>query len=119
MLRLKHRDGEMELRAPAHFALDPDAPTVSLDQMLGDRKAEARAADFTGPRHVNAVETLKDARLVHLGDADPGVGDGEGDFLPIGGGGYHDLAARDRKSTRLNSSHGYISYAVFCLKKKK
>src|SRR2546429_4031014 len=32
-----------------------------------------------------------------------------------------DAAARmeDRKSTRLNSSHGYISYAVFCLKKKK
>src|SRR5256884_4120179 len=29
----------------------------------------------------------------------------------------HDLT--DRKSTRLNSSHGYISYAVFCLKKKK
>src|SRR2546429_3848063 len=34
----------------------------------------------------------------------------------------HPAAARtpgDRKSTRLNSSHGYISYAVFCLKKKK
>src|SRR2546422_7716700 len=35
----------------------------------------------------------------------------------------HELAfpviERDRKSTRLNSSHGYISYAVFCLKKKK
>src|SRR5205809_5832395 len=28
------------------------------------------------------------------------------------------LAKGDRKSTRLNSSHGYISYAVFCLKKK-
>src|SRR2546429_5987405 len=28
------------------------------------------------------------------------------------------LQVRDRKSTRLNSSHGYISYAVFCLKKK-
>src|SRR5256884_7626843 len=28
-------------------------------------------------------------------------------------------ASSDRKSTRLNSSHGYISYAVFCLKKKK
>src|SRR6266542_1207307 len=28
-------------------------------------------------------------------------------------------SARDRKSTRLNSSHGSISYAVFCLKKKK
>src|SRR2546422_2752121 len=30
-----------------------------------------------------------------------------------------DLEPPDRKSTRLNSSHGYISYAVFCLKKKK
>src|SRR2546422_1724734 len=30
-----------------------------------------------------------------------------------------DGSDRDRKSTRLNSSHGYISYAVFCLKKKK
>src|SRR2546422_3171019 len=29
------------------------------------------------------------------------------------------IAEEDRKSTRLNSSHGYISYAVFCLKKKK
>src|SRR2546422_8291570 len=29
------------------------------------------------------------------------------------------LPDEDRKSTRLNSSHGYISYAVFCLKKKK
>src|SRR2546422_8117733 len=34
-----------------------------------------------------------------------------GVVLPAGSG--------DRKSTRLNSSHGYISYAVFCLKKKK
>src|SRR2546422_4925167 len=31
----------------------------------------------------------------------------------------HGRQVRDRKSTRLNSSHGYISYAVFCLKKKK
>src|SRR2546422_7932248 len=30
-----------------------------------------------------------------------------------------DSCKPDRKSTRLNSSHGYISYAVFCLKKKK
>src|SRR2546422_1289322 len=32
---------------------------------------------------------------------------------------HRGLIAADRKSTRLNSSHGYISYAVFCLKKKK
>src|SRR6266436_7425902 len=37
-----------------------------------------------------------------------------GDYLRSGS-----VAGRDRKSTRLNSSHGYISYAVFCLKKKK
>src|SRR5256884_2514448 len=34
----------------------------------------------------------------------------------VGGAG---VDGEDRKSTRLNSSHGYISYAVFCLKKKK
>src|SRR2546429_4596194 len=41
---------------------------------------------------------------------------------PRRGGGRRGRAAgvaEDRKSTRLNSSHGYISYAVFCLKKKK
>src|SRR2546422_5975505 len=39
-------------------------------------------------------------------------------FLPVQG--HNTLSpGGDRKSTRLNSSHGYISYAVFCLKKKK
>src|SRR2546422_2723934 len=45
------------------------------------------------------------------GRADPA----RGGFRGGGDGGN----PRDRKSTRLNSSHGYISYAVFCLKKKK
>src|SRR3712207_8890978 len=39
-----------------------------------------------------------------------------GDWIDRGVG---DLAPEDRKSTRLNSSHANISYAVFCLKKKK
>src|SRR2546430_12665853 len=53
--------------------------------------------------------TLFRSPLVHrLG------GDHDGDL----GAGPHGLAA-DRKSTRLNSSHSQISYAVFCLKKKK
>src|SRR2546422_4546082 len=38
-----------------------------------------------------------------------------GEFVAIMGA----SGSGDRKSTRLNSSHGYISYAVFCLKKKK
>src|SRR5258708_29704949 len=37
----------------------------------------------------------------------------------IGGVVYEALSFKDRKSTRLNSSHQIISYAVFCLKKKK
>src|SRR5687768_17718895 len=32
---------------------------------------------------------------------------------------WYQETVEDRKSTRLNSSHGYISYAVFCLKKKR
>src|SRR2546422_4184629 len=39
--------------------------------------------------------------------------------VPSGAGASAGLGTGDRKSTRLNSSHGYISYAVFCLKKKK
>src|SRR5687768_17955944 len=55
-------------------------------------------------------------------------GRARGRALPRAGGGaggddlgrpVHAESRRDRKSTRLNSSHGYISYAVFCLKKKK
>src|SRR2546422_7863705 len=50
------------------------------------------------------------ARIVHLPRK---MADGlPASLRRVGGGG-------DRKSTRLNSSHGYISYAVFCLKKKK
>src|SRR3712207_7305358 len=41
------------------------------------------------------------------------------DALAVGVGVERDDAERDRKSTRLNSSHANISYAVFCLKKKK
>src|SRR2546422_2297894 len=52
---------------------------------------------------------------------------GGGNFVGAVPSGHDERAARadlrqrvgDRKSTRLNSSHGYISYAVFCLKKKK
>src|SRR3712207_7050936 len=53
-----------------------------------------------------------------FGCADVGLGEqaalvGDGDVLRVRHG------KRDRKSTRLNSSHANISYAVFCLKKKK
>src|SRR2546422_11419872 len=41
------------------------------------------------------------------------------DALHQQAGNVRETGGTDRKSTRLNSSHGYISYAVFCLKKKK
>src|SRR5438094_7063844 len=59
-------------------------------------------------------------RSRHAGPADRHAaarGPGQRRRLPeVRGGGRRD---RDRKSTRLNSSHRTISYAVFCLKKKK
>src|SRR2546422_5172194 len=49
--------------------------------------------------------------------------DTDGALACLASGGTSQIGAAcawgDRKSTRLNSSHGYISYAVFCLKKKK
>src|SRR2546422_10401578 len=60
-----------------------------------------------------------------LHDALP-ISKGAAEYLAAPVSRVHDLVQlrkltphRDRKSTRLNSSHGYISYAVFCLKKKK
>src|SRR2546429_7045574 len=50
---------------------------------------------------------------IGIGDAAVRGGGVQGFHLPVLGNG------QDRKSTRLNSSHGYISYAGFCLKKKK
>src|SRR2546429_5316905 len=51
--------------------------------------------------------------------ARPAEGAADGNGVDTGCGGIRDpMRALDRKSTRLNSSHGYISYAVFCLKKK-
>src|SRR3712207_7133963 len=63
-----------------------------------------------------------DGKLFGLGVADgaglaDGLGVGEGDdFEELF---FLDDGLEDRKSTRLNSSHANISYAVFCLKKKK
>src|SRR5256885_16744845 len=48
-------------------------------------------------------------------DVPGGIGKREGWFFP----GFRGAPTIDRKSTRLNSSHLVISYAVFCLKKKK
>src|SRR5438309_11745367 len=61
--------------------------------------------------------SLHDALPISPG-AGPGGCDGPLD-RPAGAAGRRAGVRRDRKSTRLNSSHSSISYAVFCLKKKR
>src|SRR5687768_18274962 len=66
-----------------------------------------------------AVDVYHHLDLDHAGDARAPGGVGIGGRGQVDGLAVQDAAREDRKSTRLNSSHGYISYAVFCLKKKK
>src|SRR2546422_8454137 len=69
-----------------------------------DRDEDGRADERLGEEQLDGIVALDGPREIHgaLGEYERRAD--------------HD---RDRKSTRLNSSHGYISYAVFCLKKKK
>src|SRR2546422_8619098 len=71
--------------------------TLSLHDALPIYERQERRPDADRRDHARRHPAPHHAVLRPLGRADP---DG------------------DRKSTRLNSSHGYISYAVFCLKKK-
>src|SRR5687768_18211000 len=70
-----------------------------------------------GPRRVAALERVLLQRIRRAGAA-PHAGAAEA-VRRIRQAGGRLTVREDRKSTRLNSSHGYISYAVFCLKKKK
>src|SRR2546427_5806304 len=73
---------------------------------------------FNSPLHVKHFENLakaaKDGSFVYKGRGNvPDAAFASGECAMITG------SEGDRKSTRLNSSHSQISYAVFCLKKKK
>src|SRR2546422_5444653 len=80
------------------------------DYQLGDKaKVYAQTAE---DGHLVVLRADASGQVRVLFPIDP-AGD-----QPVRGGKKYELKG-DRKSTRLNSSHGYISYAVFCLKKKK
>src|SRR3712207_7291671 len=72
--------------------------------------AHGAQADLLGGEQLEEEQAGRDD-----GDRDPARAGGE----QGGHQGDVDGAQQDRKSTRLNSSHANISYAVFCLKKKK
>src|SRR5206468_8690076 len=94
-------------------------PEHGIDGALGGRTTAVRGA-FNGARDLVAVHW---ARLQHTQNEKLGETHLD-EAIPIRAVGVvHGLSAwslclRDRKSTRLNSSHDQISYAVFCLKKK-
>src|SRR2546422_4895086 len=82
-----------------------DYPFVKDGRVISWEEAMARMTDRTGRTGPATWEA---------GDYATGQ-----ENHPVAGVSWYEAADEDRKSTRLNSSHGYISYAVFCLKKKK
>src|SRR2546422_7745888 len=85
-----------------------DVFCVTFLFIIRPRRAERHTARNTTPSAGSSYRTActaASARLLHR--------------PPLTGRGRSAQGQGDRKSTRLNSSHGYISYAVFCLKKKK
>src|SRR5258708_30902757 len=117
----------VEIRRLDHAALlvkDVERSRRFYGQVLGMEEVP-RPSNFTFP----GTWFRKGHAKIHLiGEAEPGraaqvqPGGYRPDELSVGYGavtpGLH-LGSTDRKSTRLNSSHQIISYAVFCLKKNK
>src|SRR2546422_5047167 len=91
---------------------------VPIAAICAATTAVARAGLLAGRRHTsNGLEYLKQHVPDYAGSAMYADAPAVRDRGLITASGLADVEL-DRKSTRLNSSHGYISYAVFCLKKK-
>src|SRR5687768_17852473 len=95
----------------AKVSSPPDMTHLSIATMLVLAAAAAIAAGVVSNLAVPLVARM--AVAVRALDYPGGRKLQEAATPRLGG-----IAIADRKSTRLNSSHGYISYAVFCLKKK-
>src|SRR3712207_7248724 len=95
------------IRRPPRSTLFPYTTLFRSDEVLDDRHVSHRRDDGDVSALGNRFHPLlagEDRAAVHPHPARAAD---------------HHAAALDRKSTRLNSSHANISYAVFCLKKKK
>src|SRR2546429_6139918 len=92
------------IRRPPRSTLFPYTTLFRSFREIGPAVMGGRIDDFA------VVES--DPNIVYVGTASGGV-------WKTTNNGTTWEPVLDRKSTRLNSSHGYISYAVFCLKKKK
>src|SRR2546422_1844523 len=88
------------IRRPPRSTLFPYTTLFRSHRCRGDRRIRSRAPAADRTRRGGIREPERPAAALRAGT-------------------HGARGPRDRKSTRLNSSHGYISYAVFCLKKKK
>src|SRR2546422_9846491 len=110
-------EGEGQVEYLMMYRSDGSATFVGFERVVG--RLAGKAGSFVLQRTgVFEAGVAKESYSVVPGS---GTGElrglrGEG-ATAVGHGMEHPMT--DRKSTRLNSSHGYISYAVFCLKKKK
>src|SRR2546430_3833164 len=86
-----------------------------LDEMLGDGLSSSGAIRSSPPGSFPAINVIQTPAEMQVFLFAPGVDPKKLDVSIQQG----LLTISDRKSTRLNSSHSQISYAVFCLKKKK
>src|SRR2546429_7261952 len=77
-----------------------------------------RAADVLGPAAIVALTAPQPPARLIVDPPLPGPLSEDRVYIQYRAVNLRILPVLDRKSTRLNSSHGYISYAVFCLKKK-
>src|SRR3712207_7154300 len=80
---------------------------------------EGAGREFRLSPALEPLADLKDDLLVLTNLWNQGSQASEGHYVKISGWLTCTTVTKDRKSTRLNSSHANISYAVFCLKKKK
>src|SRR5687768_18140671 len=90
------------IRRPPRSTLFPYTTLFRSDKLVAEGRYGVRLGE-----PVAAAQEALEARLAAFSAAHPWLVE-----HPVR------LSWTDRKSTRLNSSHGYISYAVFCLKKK-
>src|SRR5437867_7617551 len=120
------REDDSERRPLAQFRRDVDRAAMGVHDALREREAQSGPLLLRFRREERLEEFLEDVRWHPWA----GVVDDQRDrvaavFDPHGHGpvrrGLEGVLRQieDRKSTRLNSSHRTISYAVFCLKKKK